>query len=63
MQQVFQVIGYPKHYYFVEKMSDWVEVCKWMKDSKIEYLQVYSGPIGFGFSVHNNLEWFALRWL
>lgn len=61
--KVYQVAGYPNNHYFVKTFQEFLDIMAWMMINDIKYLHESSGPSGYGFSVKNNFEWFALRWL
>ena len=61
--KVYQVRGYPQNHYFVKTFQEFLEVMSWMTKNDIKYLHESSSMHGYGFSVKNNFEWFALRWL
>ena len=60
--KVYQIRGYSNHY-FVATFQEFLDIMSWMTKNDVGYLHEYSGLHGYGFSIKNNLDWFALKWL
>jgi len=63
--KIYQLRGYPKHYYFVKTFPELLEIMSWMKGHDVRHLHESSGPHGHGFSVRPSgpgYLLFLLRW-
>ena len=48
--------------YRVNSFNDYMEICRWMHEWRVEHFLLSSGSSGYTFQVRENKEWFALRW-
>ena len=64
--KIYQVRGYPKHYYLVKTFPELLEIMSWMKKNNIKHLHETSSIHGYGFSVRTTgpgYSLFVLKWL
>lgn len=61
--RIFQVPGYPRSHYFVKTFSELLEIASWAYKNNVGLLHESSTIHGYGFSIKQNFEWFALKWL
>ena len=64
--KIYQVRGYPKHYYFVKTFPELLEIMSWMRENNVKHLHETSSIHGYGFSVRTTVPeylLFVLKWL
>lgn len=48
--------------YRVKSLDDYIEICRWMYNNKVEHFLLSSGSGGYTFQVRDKKEWFMLKW-
>ena len=61
--RVYQVRGYPRSHYFVKTFDELLQIMSWSDKNDVGCLHESSTIHGYGFSIKQNFEWFALKWL
>jgi hypothetical protein len=61
--RIFQVPGYPRSHYFVKTFDELLQIVSWSNKNNVDMLHESSTIHGYGFSIKQNFEWFALKWL
>lgn len=56
--------GWSNHPSFrIKSYNDFIDVCEWMHQNKVEHFLLSSGSNGYIFQVRKGLDWFLLRWV